>query len=383
MATIPDFVKPSWVNDQDAETIQRRMMEALPIDIDNTAGGFPYDFTMPTALEKAEMMEFHLVETLKIMFPQWAYSEWLDLHAKGKNVPRKPANPAYGPLTITGIPGTKIPTGFIFAVPAVGSAPAVEFATEEEVTIGEDGTVTIGVVAVETGATGNVAADTITMMAAPIKGITGISNSEATSGGTEIEDDESLRERVVEADQAGEANFVGCDSDYIRWAKEVTGVGDAFVIANWSPDVPNSVKVIVLDANGGPANERIIEDVVDNIMAPSNRIARKAPIGAIVTIVPPSSKNITYAFKAALKSGYTAAVVVESFTSSVKKYYSTAKTENIVRYNQIHAILTATPGIGDFTVLTMNSQTENITLAEDEYPITEAVDPGVPTEVAE
>lgn len=379
----PEFEKPSWLNDQDAETIQRRMMEALPPDIDDTAGGFPYDFTMPTALEKAEMLEFHLMETLKIMFPQWAYSNWLDLHASVNAISRKPANPAYGVIQITGIPGTKIPAGMIFAVPAVGNTPAVEFITEGDATISNGGNVTVGVVAVEAGVKGNVAANTIKIMAMPIKGITDIGNMEATSGGTEAEDDDALRKRIIEVEQSGEINFVGCDADYVRWAMEVAGVGDAFVIANWNPDVPNSVKVVVMDANGDPANEHIIEDVVNHIMSPSDRMARKAPIGAIVTIVPPTPKYITYAFKATLRSGYTDQMVVQSFTASVKKYYSTAKAENVVQYNQIHAILTATPGVQDFTGLTMNGRTENIVLPDDEYPITKAVVPDTSMEVME
>ena len=82
--SIPEFVPPSFLNGQDAETIHKRMMENLPPDIDDMENGFPWDFTKPTALEKAEMLEFHLVETLKIMFPMWAYDEWLDYHAKGR-----------------------------------------------------------------------------------------------------------------------------------------------------------------------------------------------------------------------------------------------------------------------------------------------------------
>ena len=58
-----DFVIPSWLNDQDAETIHKRMMAALPADIDDTEAGFPWDLTKPSALEKAELLQFHLVET--------------------------------------------------------------------------------------------------------------------------------------------------------------------------------------------------------------------------------------------------------------------------------------------------------------------------------
>ena len=48
-----EFKAPSFLNDQDAETIHKRMMEELPPDIDDTEGGFPWDFTKPTALEKS------------------------------------------------------------------------------------------------------------------------------------------------------------------------------------------------------------------------------------------------------------------------------------------------------------------------------------------
>ena len=63
MADITQFVPPSWLEDQDAETIHARMMQSLPEDIDDTEGGFPWDFTKPAALEKAELLEFNLMET--------------------------------------------------------------------------------------------------------------------------------------------------------------------------------------------------------------------------------------------------------------------------------------------------------------------------------
>ena len=43
----PVFVPPSWLNDQDAETIHKRMMEALPADIDDTAVSYTH-LTLPT-----------------------------------------------------------------------------------------------------------------------------------------------------------------------------------------------------------------------------------------------------------------------------------------------------------------------------------------------
>lgn len=378
-----EFIIPDWLKNQDAETIHQRMMAMLPPDIDDTEGGFPWDFTKPTALEKAELLQFHLVETLKIMFPEWSYGEYLDLHAKRVCLTRRAAGYAYAKLDVEGIPGTIIPVGFAFAVPSVNSQPAIEFQTEEEVEIGESGKVTVGALAVLPGTSGNVPADSIVLMVTPMRGITAISNPEKASGGTAEESDDSLRARIMEIEQGLDTGFVGCDADYIRWAKEVPGVGNAFVIANWDPDVKNSVKLVVLDSNGEPANDHILELVYDHIISPEDRLSRKAPIGALLTVVAPTMKEIAYSFSAALVDGYDASAVAESIAAAIQQYYTRAKNEGVVQYIRIHAIITQDPGIYDFTGLTMNGGIENIAIALDEYPVTVSVDPGIPKEAVE
>ena len=371
--SIPEFIPPSFLSDQDAETIHKRMMENLPPDIDDMENGFPWDFTKPTALEKAEMLEFHLVETLKIMFPMWAYDEWLDYHAKGRGITRKPANAASGELLITGISGTTIPAGFKFAAPATADTPAIEYQTTEKYTIGEDGTVRVQITAVEAGPKGNVPANTVTLMMTPIKGITSITNEANITGGTEVESDDELRNRIMEIDAASEASFVGSDGDYKRWAEEVPGVGTALVTPEWAG--PGTVKVVVIDANGQPANTAIIAAVYDNIMSPGDRLQRKAPIGATVTIEAPTAKELNYTFTLELKAGENQETVLERFKAQLRTYYVEAKKDGVVRYNRVSSILTNTDGVKDFTDLTINGGTVNIDLEEDEYPVTGIVDP--------
>ena len=371
--SIPEFIPPSFLSDQDAETIHKRMMENLPPDIDDMENGFPWDFTKPTALEKAEMLEFHLVETLKIMFPMWAYDEWLDYHAKGRGITRKPANAASGELLITGISGTTIPAGFKFAAPATADSPAIEYQTTEKYTIGEDGTVRVQITAVEAGPKGNVPANTVTLMMTPIKGITSITNEANITGGTEVENDDELRNRIMEIDAASEASFVGSDGDYKRWAEEVPGVGTALVMPEWAG--PGTVRVVVIDANGQPANAAIIAAVYDNIMSPGDRLQRKAPIGATVTIEVPTAKELNYTFTLELKAGENQETVLERFKAQLRTYYVEAKKDGVVRYNRVSSILTNTDGVKDFTDLTINGGTVNIDLEEDEYPVTGIVDP--------
>lgn len=368
-----EFKAPSFLNDQDAETIHKRMMEELPPDIDDTEGGFPWDFTKPTALEKAEMLEFHLTETLKIMFPMWAEDQWLDLHAKGRGLTRKPANPASGTLAITGVSGTTIPAGFKFAAPAIGDQPAIEYETKEKYTMGEDGTVEVQVTAIEAGTKGNVPTGSINIMMTPIKGITSINNPAPITGGAEQESNDELRGRIDELDATSEASFVGSDGDYKRWAEEVPGVGTALPMPEWAG--PGTVKVVVIDANGQPANAAIITEVYNNIMSPGDRLQRKAPIGATVTIVAPTAKDINYTFLLEIQSGETEATVLERFKAQLQTYYIEAKKEGVVRYTKIGSILTSTSGVKDYTGLTINGGTTNIILEEDEYPVTGVIDP--------
>lgn len=375
---LPEFKQPSWLDNQDAETIHKRMMDALPHDIDDTEGGFPWDFTKPSALEKAEMLEFHLVQTLKIMFPAWADAAWLDLHAKARGLQRKPANKATGKLRITGIPGTTIPSGYKFASPAIDGNTSIEYETVGRHDIGTSGVVDVLISSIETGTIGNVPIGTITLMMTPLSGITSITNIDPVTGGTTEEDDDTLRIRLAELDAAEGASFVGSDNDYIKWAKEIPGVGSALIIPEWNG--PGTVKVIVIDANGQPANLTIINAVYNNIISPIDRIKRKAPIGATVTVEAPMPKVLNYVFALDIHMGETQGTVLERFGTQLQSYYIEVKKEGVVRHTQIASILTKTPGVKDFTGLRINGITSNIVIAQDEYPVTGAIDPngGVP-----
>lgn len=371
------FVLPSWLQDQDADTIHQRMMERLPADIDKTEGGFPYDFTRPTALEKAELLEFFLPETLKIMFPQWAYGEWLDLHATGLGLTRRPPNRATGTVTVEGVPGTIIPAGFVFAVPAVGSSPAIEFYTQEEATIPDAGTANIPIAAVEAGASGNVAAASITIMASPITGITTITNEAKTSGGTAEENDDTLRERIAELEKTANTSFVGCDADYIRWAKEIAGVGTVLIDTQYEEEHPNWVRLVILDANGEPGNAQILEDVYNHIMRPDDRIQRLAPIGAVLFVEAPNGTTIDYYIGGLkLETDTDLDTVLAAFRQNLRTYYITAKEEGVVRYTRACAVLSDTAGVVDFDTLTLNGGTENLTILTDGYPVTGNVETG-------
>lgn len=363
MSDISTFVTPAWLDGQDADTIHQRMMENLPDDIDDTEGGFPWDFTKPTAIEKAELLEFEMMEAVKLMHYMFAYGIYLDYHAAAYHLKRRAGIPASGTVTINGSPGTIIPSGFQFAVPAAGDTEAVIFETISDYIIGSEGSLELSVKAQESGTIGNVAANTITIMVQPIVGIVSITNSSAFINGTDEEDDDTLRERIREYLENADVSFVGCNADYKRWAKEVSGVGNVIVIPEWNG--AGTVKVVILDLNGEPANSTVVSAVYDHIVSPANRDMRLAPIGATVTVAAPTVKTINVSCLLTLADGSDYNTVINQIKDSFHSYFKSAV---VIKRNYIGSLIMGVDGVNDYSNLTINGSTANITIHQDEYP---------------
>ena len=264
-----EFVLPEFLQTgTSAEEIHARMMDMLPDDIDKTEAGFPWDFTRPTAMIAAELLQFYLPEVIKLMFPQWSTGQYLDYLAAMAQTERKPANYATAVLKIIGEPGVTIGQGEVFATESENGVPSIEFATLESVEIGSAGKVEVTVQALTPGVDSNVNPGTIVLMSEPIKGITSVTNPKRASGGTAEESDDELRERILEANAQMDVSYVGNNADYKRWAEEVPGIGTAIVVPEWNG--PETVKIVCLDANGEAANQTLLTAVYNHIMAPDS-----------------------------------------------------------------------------------------------------------------
>lgn len=370
-----EFVLPEFLQTgTSAEEIHARMMDMLPDDIDKTEAGFPWDFTRPTAMIAAELLQFYLPEVIKLMFPQWSTGQYLDYLAAMAQTERKPANYATAVLKIIGEPGVTIGQGEVFATESANGVPSIEFATLESVEIGSAGKVEVTVQALTPGVDSNVNPGTIVLMSEPIKGITSVTNPKRASGGTAEESDDELRERILEANAQMDVSYVGNNADYKRWAEEVPGIGTAIVVPEWNG--PETVKIVCLDANGEAANQTLLTAVYNHIMAPDSPLDRLAPPNTILTVAAPELVNITYSFTPTLKSGYELDAVVEDFKQKLESYYKTTAADGEVKYIQVHALLASVTGIDDFENLLMNGDTANIPIDADQYPYTEDIETG-------
>ena len=113
----PEFEVPEFVSESDSDQIQERMMGNLPADISDMEGDFPYDFTMPTAIEISQLVQFNLVRCLMVAFPEYSWGDWMDLHGAEAGVTRKEAVAATGTVSVTAAYGTVLAAGTVFAVP--------------------------------------------------------------------------------------------------------------------------------------------------------------------------------------------------------------------------------------------------------------------------
>lgn len=364
----PEFVYPDFIENNTAEEIHERMMESLPDDIDDMPGGFPHDFTMPAALEKDEFINYHMVRALMIAFPQYAWDEWLDLHGKQVHLDRHLPRNAEGKVKVTGKAGFPIAAGTIFCTPATETGPSIEFQSQEDTEIGEDGTVLIPVQAVESGIGSNVAANTVALMAKPDKNITEVNNPESIKGGTDREGNDDFFDRIA-AEYDNSLTFLGNDIDYIRWAKEA-GAGDCIVIP--AAEGPGTVKLVLVDENGQPANEETVQKVYNHIVSPEDRSARLLPTACARLICSPAmTVKVNFTIIGLLYDGTTDIEKIrKDFAISVKEVYASAKSQGILRYNDVRPVIKGIAGVKDFDEFLMNGEKKNITLVREEYPET-------------
>lgn len=272
---------------------------------------------------------------------------------------------ATGTVSVTAAYGTVLAAGTVFAVPATDQMEAVEFQTLRTVTFAENETMDLAVEAVIPGVSGNVPANTITIMASPINGVTAITNSEKTSGGAEEENDEDYYERI-HAEFQDSQFYVANDADYIKWAKEVPGIGDCIV----EPAVegPGTVGLILVDSNGQPASSTLVTAVYNHIVSPNDRSKRLLPTGSSKLIVKSATvKTVDFACTGLVLDGVGLDDVISTFKTEMMAVYSAAKETNILRYNSARTVLSTITGVSDFIDFTMDGKRENIHLSSSEY----------------
>jgi uncharacterized phage protein gp47/JayE len=238
--------------------------------------------------------------------PTTAQGEWLDAWADVIGLERKDEAAATGTVRFTGSdslagplpipPGTQVST-----IAASEEQEEVVFQTTEAAEIAGAGlTVDVPVIAIEAGAAGNVAANSVTLLSSAIAGVASVTNIDPITAGADVESDEELQERIGR--RLGSPQGPGNTFDYVDWATSYPGIRYATVQPNW--DGITTVRVLVTDVNNDPVSQAVI-DGLQALLDPAPGEFGQAPIGAEVTVATPDVEDVTVAATIVFEAGYT------------------------------------------------------------------------------
>lgn len=347
---------------QTEDSIKQRMISNAPTGINVEEGDFFYDAISPAAIELV-LAYLQMEEVLKTGFAETSYGEYLDRKAAERGLSRKPATKGSGQIEVTATAGTTINQGNVLAT-FQGNIRMV--ATETKV-IGQTAKELITFENETAGDLGNILKGTVFVAPTAITGFTSATNPEQINAGTDEESDESLCERYLETAKAPTVS--GNKNDYLKWAKDMAGVGDAKVFPLWNGN--STVKVLIIDSNKQPASSALVSEVQNKIDPGASGLGLgTAPVGAFCTVASAEGLNINVA---ATVVGVSASTVLPIFEGKLEEYLkSIAFVYDSVSYAHIGSILLdsiSNAGGTDYTGMTVNGGTSNVQIGSEQVAV--------------
>lgn len=342
---------------------------ADPTYADTAPGSIWDDIAGAGALEADRLYDRMLTEVPAAALPSTAIGAWLDGWADVVGLERKAATTASGVVRFTGADGTPVPTGVQVSTEApTPDAEPITFQTTEAGTVAGT-TVDLAVEALESGSAGNVPANAVTILDTPLPGVS-VTNATAITGGSDVETDEALSERVIKkfrgTQGAGNVDY------YANLALNYPGVGYATV----QPNVPSigHVTVVISDVNRDPAPTAIVDGLqaqLDPSDSPGQGAGLAAP-GATIHVTTPTGVVVSIAATLALLQGYSldgsagTQDVTPDVLSSLLRYFQSLAVGDEVVYNKVLAAIVDVDGVDDVTALTLTvagtAYTANVTI---------------------
>lgn len=334
------------------ETIKAAIFGQLESGLDTREGSFTSDMAAPMALELWKLYQ-SLGALVPIVYVDETSGPYIDRKCQNYGIRRKEGTRAQVELTFAGIDGVTVPAGARFL-----TASGLGFATMEDAQIA-GGRASAMAQAQAPGGAYNVAAGTITRQAVSRYGLQAVTNETPAQGGTDQEQDKALVGRLYDHLQKPASS--GNVFHYEQWAKEVQGVGTVRVTPLW--EGPGTVKVLIAGPDRRPVDETVVA-------ACAAHLEEVRPIGAAVTVRSARGLPVDVAARLTLEPGAAKETVEAKFRESLEDYLGQlALRAREVTYHRVGYLLMDTPGVRDFSDLTLGGRGESVALEEDQVPL--------------
>lgn len=366
------------------QTYERLMKEVLalaPEGIDTRQGSVFFDAVSAT-VNKIAKLYTDLDRVFQVVFVMTSHGEYLDLRAAEYGLQRNAATPAKYQFIYS---GTRPAFGWRF----FHNKSGYYFTLQEDA----DGTLYLEAETPGTECNYIQSGD----IAVPCRTVQGMTSAVFGSiygegHGTDTEDDEHLRNRILEK-IAGPAEN-GNRQHYKTWCESVDGVGRAVIFPLWAGE--NTVKAVLISPDGLPVADTVVSEVqryvdpVDKGMTVEvdgktyvygdGKGNGQANVSAHFTAVAAIPLYVNLSFAVELLSRQTVENVRQAVTESVTDYLkglvlnAVDGISIIIRISAIGAILAnLTTYLVDYADLTLNGAEGNIRLAVDEVPVLQEV----------
>lgn len=342
------------------EEIKNSYLGNIPDNLSKIQGTFTHDHASATSLE-VHQAYLLMEQNFKNSFVQTADEEYLVLKGEEYGVFRNEATSATGDVILTGTVGTIIPVGTLFKTDA-----GTQFSSTIQITL-IAGNNSVHAEAVEPGINGNVPSGTIKSLVTTISGVATVNNPNPFTGGTDIEDIEEYRGRVLYKMQKPATS--GNKYHYQIWARDIDGVGDAKVFPVW--DGGGTVKICIIDSNMQPATVDLVNEVQKYLL-------EQCPVGAGPTTISAAGLNINVSVDVALGSGYTLGAITPLISEGIFEYlkekaftgqYNTPPANDIISYAQIGNVILNVEGVIDYQNLIINGGVANVEVGAEQVAI--------------
>ena len=331
------------------EDILNNMLDKVPDNIDKREGSVIYDALAPVAIQ----LQHTYIDLQNMLAQSFAYTsdrQYLILKAKEHGIEVFPATKSIikGEFKNSENEYMEVDIGKRFSI--------------EELNYVVIDRIEKGLYKLECEDVGEKSNPLVPIDMIPIEYISNLGSAKAIeiiNRGEDEESTEHLRQRyfIKVREPATSGNIY----HYKLWAMETAGVGAVRVFPLWNGN--GTVKVAIVNENMEIADSQLVNKVQEHI----NNVR---PIGADVTIVSATNKNISITAKIKTVQGAILQNIQDSFKLAIKEFFKNNAFKNdYISIAKVGNILLSVPNVIDYSNLKLNNSSVNVELTNEEIPL--------------
>lgn len=301
---------------KDYDYFLRKMLDAVPDNIDKREGSIIYDALAPAALVMGQQ-SLDMANVIKETYIKTASGEFLDYRAIEHGTSRYPATQTEAKAKVLNDkkePLDNVQIGDKFA--SIGDSPIFYAVTK----INDD--LTVELTAEVKGSSANSYIGQI-LPVTPNDLLSWAEITEITAPARDVESDDHLRARLLSS-QSWIA-YGGNVADYLDMTSKIDEVGAAQIYPTWNGG--GTVKVVILNNDLMPASASLVQKV-KNTLDPEDKQAEGyglAPIDHAVTVTAPEELIVNVDISVKLDDTKATRYVKDSITKAVEGYFQSLR----------------------------------------------------------